>query len=652
MNAPLRVATAELVFKEGISPAGDDPLEYVMSDETEDSYGDVIASGGWVLTDFRKYAPALFNHDRNALIGSWTNVRVADGSLIGRLKLARAGTSLLVDYVRELVDQKIARAVSVGFKPLQYEPLGNGKSGVRYTRQVLKECSLVSVPANPNALQIARSFGLTPDDTARIHGKLAPVERRTFVAISAGKLARPLAPARTSMSTTKLGKRIQDAQAEITRLRDQLTVLSEKADDERTDEEAVQFEELPNQIDAARKRLTTLENAERAMASTVAEEQEQPEQQRQAQPQRPFAVPKKKVAPADFLVRAAACIAVARLQQVPLEQAFAKLYGSDEATGIVLRAAVNPATTTAPGWAAELVETVIGDFLDTLKPVSIYPKVAALGARFTFGRAGFIKVPTRANTPTLAGSWVGEGAPKPVRRLGLSSITLSPHKLAVISFFTEEIAEHSTPAIEGIIRDAMRDDTAESIDGYLLDNVAASATRPAGLLNGLVSLTPSAESDPLAMVADLKALAMAIIANKGGRSLVFLVNPVQAISIGLQQSTTGDFLFNSPDEAFGKLGATFISSNSVPADTVVALDAADFASATGDVPRFSISDQATIHAEDTNPLAIGTPGTPATVAAPVRSLWQEDLIGIRMHWPLTWAMRRTGMVAFIEGVTW
>jgi hypothetical protein len=55
-------------------------------------------------------------------------------------------------------------------------------------------------------------------------------------------------------------------------------------------------------------------------------------------------------------------------------------------------------------------------------------------------------------------------------------------------------------------------------------------------------------------------------------------------------------------------------------DTVFFVDAADFFTASGDEPRFDVSDQATLHMEDTTPLAIGTAGSPNTVAAPVRSI--------------------------------
>jgi hypothetical protein len=68
----------------------------------------------------------------------------------------------------------------------------------------------------------------------------------------------------------------------------------------------------------------------------------------------------------------------------------------------------------------------------------------------------------------------------------------------------------------------------------------------------------------------------------------------------------------------------------------------------GEAPRFEISDQATLHMEDTTPLPIVDGGVPA---APVRSLWQTDSLGLRLIMPMNWIMRRP-VAALINGVTW
>ena len=96
------------------------------------------------------------------------------------------------------------------------------------------------------------------------------------------------------------------------------------------------------------------------------------------------------------------------------------------------------------------------------------------------------------------------------------------------------------------------------------------------------------------------------------------------------------------------LMTTVIVSGTVPPGMVIAIDAADFVSVGADTPRFEVSDQATLHMEDTAPLPI-VDGTPAT---PVRSLWQTDSLALRLILPMNWTIRRPGMVAWIDAVTW
>ena len=268
-----------------------------------------------------------------------------------------------------------------------------------------------------------------------------------------------------------------------------------------------------------------------------------------------------------------------------------------------------------------------------------------MGSSYTFGNAGVLKIPVRANTPTLAGAWTGEGAAKPVKKMSFSTVTLSPTKLSVISTFSEEMATYGMPSIEGIIRQAMSDDTGIALDSYLIDNVAASAgIRPAGLLNGVTPITASAATPATAaMVADLKALVGAITAAGGGGRgpIAILINPAQALSLAFAQTTTGDFLFQDQTQAGSKFGVRFIVSATVPAGRVIAVDAADFATALGDAPRFAVSTEATLHEEDTTPLALGTGAQGSGVlAVPMRSLFQTDAVAIRMSLYVSWAMRR------------
>jgi hypothetical protein len=65
----------------------------------------------------------------------------------------------------------------------------------------------------------------------------------------------------------------------------------------------------------------------------------------------------------------------------------------------------------------------------------------------------------------------------------------------------------------------------------------------------------------------------------------------------------GAGVFPFRDEvAAGNLGSwPIIESGTVPPGTVIVIDAADFVSVGGDAPRFEVSDQPTLHMEDTTP---------------------------------------------------
>ena len=82
----------------------------------------------------------------------------------------------------------------------------------------------------------------------------------------------------------------------------------------------------------------------------------------------------------------------------------------------------------------------------------------------------------------------------------------------------------------------------------------------------------------------------------------------------------------------------------------VALNA--LAAAVDPEPKFDISKDAVVHAEDAAPLAIGTAGSPNTVAAPTRSLFQTDTIAVRLVLRVAWGLRAAGAVSFTSAVTW
>lgn len=629
-------------------PPGDSAVEFVMSDNSIDRMGDVIEPSGWDLKNFLANPIALWQHRADQVIGLWRDVRVVKNRLLGRLDMAaRHADTPVVNAVRALVEQNILRAVSVGFRPMKMEPLDDDADEFwgpfHFLQQELLECSLVAVPANANALATAKSMDLPRDVLVDIFGKPAREDRPLIVRALTGKPAKLPVPTGAKMLTRS--QRIEAAQQSINEMSDRLEVLD--AMEERDEASETEYLELPPKIEATRKSLEAMEAAEKALVAKTGSKL--PDRGRITMPARPKTVQGNE---REFLYKAATALFIAKMGNKTIDEALRERYPGEDNVGMVLRAAVSPANTTTAGWAAELVGTAIADFLAQLPRTAIYPKLAAQGPRFTFGANGIIKVPARSSTPKINGSFVGEGQPIPVRKMGLTSISLTPKKMAVISTYTREMAEHSTPSIESVIRQGMNEDTAEAIDTALIDNVAADTIRPAGLLNGLVSLVPSAAGTQFEkMVADINTLIAPIAAARGGQSLVMLVNQAQKTKLSWAVAPNGTFVFTGVEN--GQLrDLAIIGSPTVPVGRVIMVDGAEFASATGDTPNFNVSDVATIHEEDTVPLPISSTGTPNVVAAPVRSLYQTDSVGIRMTLPMNWAMRRASMVSFMDGVTW
>jgi HK97 family phage prohead protease len=159
----VRAAMSERV--KAVDDDGRMRADYVFSDETPDRYGDVVSVGGWELDEFRSNPIILWQHSPWEPVGRCVDVRVeeVDGrqALVGTVEFADPGTSEIADATRELVRQGILKAVSVGFNIVDAqvpsekvaEALGIGQYGLWITRARLLEVSLVSIPANPNALE-------------------------------------------------------------------------------------------------------------------------------------------------------------------------------------------------------------------------------------------------------------------------------------------------------------------------------------------------------------------------------------------------------------------------------------------------------------------------------------------------------------------
>jgi HK97 family phage major capsid protein/HK97 family phage prohead protease len=636
--------------------------EFVLSDESPDRMGDVIVAAGWDIANFGKNPIALFNHHPDWIVGRWHNLRAINGALRGHLELAPKGISARVDEIRKLVEHGFLKAVSVGFRPLESAPRhAEGKvAGLTFTKAELIETSLVSIPANPNALAVAKSLNVsraTLDLVFAEQGNKGGSKTR-------GNGGHAATSNRRTSTMSTLSQKIVEAERRRVELTDELESHLKNLDDSNvTDEQFEKTKTLNADITKLDRALDMYRTSEKSLAGTT-ESGNQPTKSRangggdtrdlRDTRSSPYFGTKKDPAPLDYFVRTGVCTYLSKVfQRSPEEIRQGISQYNDEPTKALIdymfRAAANPAMTTVTGWAAELVQQINADFMELLMPSSVYPRLSAKGLSLQFGRNGRIAIPTRSATPTIAGSFVGEGMPIPVRQGAFTAQVLVPKKMAVITTWTRELDVHSIPAIEGLLRNAIQEDTAVSLDAILLDAGAATTIRPAGILNGVsVTAGNTTATTPLdKFIADIKTLIGALTTTTKGnlRALNFLMNPTDVLSMTLLHEA-GVFPFL---EGGGRLPPV-IDAGTVTAKTVIAIDAADFVSVGAEGPRFEVSDQATLHEEDTSPQPI-TGGTPSP-ATPVRSLWQTDSLALRLILPMNWTIRRTGVVAAVNNVQW
>lgn len=620
----------------------DGGMEFVLSDASVDSYGDVVEPDGWDLRRFKRNPIALFGHSAGFPIGKWSDVRVEGGQLRGRLEMAKAGTSYRLDELRQLIEQGILRAVSVGFRPIKAEPLepGTPGRGQRYIRQELVEASLVSVPANPSALSVAKGMKISDDTILLAFGEHA-FEAGGIGRGFDGKHADSSSRHQRNKGMSTLSRRIEDAQNELVAKRGRLVEMTGDGAGE-IDTDAL--DALNEEVDTIEKTLSTLRETEKKIGITATKEVGAPGINR-----RPLGFPQKAVEPIDLLVRAITVQGVCAFGtgRKSVDQVLDERYPGHEATAVIAKADQTIGTTGAAGWASELLQTVNSGFLQALTGMSVYPTLRQRGVGLTFDNNGSIKLPRR-NAGGAGGGFVAEGSPIRVGRITTAAAELTPKKMGVIVPFSRELARRSTPAIEALVRQAIIEDTASVLDAALLDAAASSTARPAGLLNGVSAVASGfGGGDHVAVKEDFKALLAPFIAANAADNITVIMNPAQGLSIAMM---------DGPDNNAGWFSGisrrvTIVESTYATAGRLVAMRNSDFYTATGDAPEFDINETATVHMEDTTPLEIVSGTGPAT-ADPVRSFFQTATVGVRMLMDVSWVMGRPSMVQWVDGTSY
>jgi hypothetical protein len=326
-------------------------------------------------------------------------------------------------------------------------------------------------------------------------------------------------------------------------------------------------------------------------------------------------------------------IAIGRSQNSADAAEFSRVTWPDDKTaGIIARTAAVPAMTTAP---TQFNLTSVSDLIDLLGPLSASGALLKRALQVSVEGHYGTMVPNVTASSTGV-SFIAEAAPIPVRQLSIDGTTVTHKKVALAIGLTREMVEMTNA--EPLVRAALAENLSLGLDAILFDNIAVDTTRPAGLLYGVSATAATASGTNEAMITDIGALASAV-APIAGEQIAFVAAPKQAAKIRLR--TLGTFPY--PLFASGAL-----------TDGVVVCVALNCLAVAGSntPPRIEVSREATFHM-DTSPSALSTAGTPNTVAAPIRSMYQTDCVMVRLISDLNWALRvASGAVSWTQSVTW
>jgi HK97 family phage prohead protease len=135
-------------FKVNITKQQDNTFTAIASKEVVDRMGDIVKIAGIKIDNYLKNPVVLFNHNPDKIIGKALEVLKTNDSLIVKIQFANTP---LAQEVKELVAEGFLNTLSIGFMSLQYKQNDNS-NGIIYESVELLEVSVVSVPANPEAV--------------------------------------------------------------------------------------------------------------------------------------------------------------------------------------------------------------------------------------------------------------------------------------------------------------------------------------------------------------------------------------------------------------------------------------------------------------------------------------------------------------------
>lgn len=149
--------TIRKVFGAAATELGPRRVRVQCSSGAVDRTGEIVEQAG---VSYAASLPVLWNHDPAMPIGRAYPARDGSGNLCAEVEFAPEGVSPKADEICGLVKAGVVDTVSIGFDPMDMEPMNPAKpkGPQKYMKAEWLELSFVSVPANRDAQVTERSL--------------------------------------------------------------------------------------------------------------------------------------------------------------------------------------------------------------------------------------------------------------------------------------------------------------------------------------------------------------------------------------------------------------------------------------------------------------------------------------------------------------
>jgi HK97 family phage prohead protease len=614
-----------------------------------DRVGDVVEPKG---AEFKLPLPLLWQHNASQPIGHVTKARATAAGIEIEAEVARSDApGTLRDRLEEAwqsVKIGLVRGLSIGFKPLEAEPI-KGSYGMRFTRYAWLETSIVTIPANAEASILAvKQFDTGAPAATGQQGR--PVILRPGDAGTSSKgmpqMAKTIAEQIASLEAAR--------QAKASRME---AVLQKSMEEGRSTDaaEREEFDGLEAEVEALDgdlKRLHSVERSAAMRAKAVGEPRslEDGGAIRGSVPATAIKAPPQ-LAPGIRFARLAKCIAIAKGSLGDAFHIAQARYGDDDPLLTVMKTAVVAGSTTSGNWAADLVgaeTSVFADFAAYLRPATVLGKFGQNGVPGLRGVP--FRVPLISQTAGGAGYWVGQGKPKPLTSFDFDRTTIEPLKVANIAVLTEESIRDSSPNSEVIVRDSLRDALVARLDTDFIDpsKAASSGVSPASITNGASAIVASG-TDADAVRLDIRSVfAVFIAAYNAPTSGVWIMSPTNALALSLLINPLGQREFPGIGMTGGTLEGLPVIVSDYAGTNVVLVNASDIYLGDDGGVSIDISREASLEMLDSGLTQNALTGTGASLV----SMFQLNAVALRAERTINWKRRRTSAVAYLTSAGW